>query len=323
MRDTIRFVRGAVSDRALAIPALSHFCIAKKRIQGANGSVAIDAPIDLEIEAVVHADRFLAAVDACDGEPKMRFTDGGRLVLERKPFRAMLPVLPLAEFPISEPSKGKRFKLKGSVIDTLKILLPFMGDDAAATHRWTSSLLFHEGAAYATNSAMMASLPCKTIDQSVELPHHAVDELIRIAETPEEYCFDETSITFFWKEGRWLRSQLLVEKWPIKMATELLKFKIKPAPLPPNLLASIKRIIPFCADPKFPVIFFKENGVSTAPGEVQAEINDYRLEASAFHAENLIPMLERIDRMTVENGVKAYCLGPNGFRGLMSCLNLK
>ncbi|MDZ4343969.1 MAG: hypothetical protein U1E51_16235, partial [Candidatus Binatia bacterium] len=92
MLDALKFVRGAVKDSDTVMPVLTHFCIHKGRIQGTNGRISIDSPCpELTFEAVLPADKFLSAIDACKGEPKMRFTDGGKFVVERKPFRGFLP----------------------------------------------------------------------------------------------------------------------------------------------------------------------------------------------------------------------------------------
>lgn len=321
MLETLQFVRGAVSDRDLVVPVLTHFCVYGGRIQGANGRIAIDSPCpELTFEAVVPADRFLRAVDACRGEPKLKFNEGGKLTIERKPFRAFLPYQPVSLFPQSKPTAGKKVKMQQPLLKALARARAFMSDDAERP--WASTVYFSvkDGIAYAAANTMIASVASAPFKQDVQLPTFCIDELLRINREPDCYVNDDTSMTFFWGD-HWMRTQKIVADWPLKTAQDHLSTKAKMVALPDNLIASVERLIPFCNDRKFPVIYFRKGGLSTAPGEVQAEINGFDLGEGAFHSDNLLPMLKHSNKMCIGERAAVFA-GPESFRGVMSVLKL-
>lgn len=322
--DTLKFVRGAVSDTETGQPILTHFCIYKNRIQGFNGRIAIDAECKTfeGIDTVVHADRFLKAIDICENEPTIRTTEGGKLVIERKPFRAQLATFPLSDFPLVEPSKGKRRKIGQGLIPTLRQLRRFIGGDALAGRRWTNTILFTAGRAYATNNAMLATVQQSVFPSDVVIPVYLVEELIRIDEPPTEYIRDDTGITFYWNESvyrsgsRWLKGQNIMEDWPMSTIVNLLDFDEKLKTKPEGLSGAIDQVRHFC--PKdHPVIYFQDNKIATVAGENLAEVDGFNLGDGSFHVDNILPMLEHADKILIADN-KGFFAGDGGkFKGIM------
>lgn len=298
------------------MPVLSRFCISGARIQGSNGRVVIDAPCAelKDIEALIPADRFLSAVDACGGEPLLSLTSAGRLAVKRDKFHAHLPVQPVESFPRAQPSDGKKVKRPTPLLPGLQRLRPFIGEDS--TRPWCLTIFSDGEFAYATNSAMMARVPANKL--KFQLPVFLIDELLRIGDEPTQFAQDDHSITFFYGDA-WLRSQLIVDEWPVLTAQKLLTWDTKVKALPETLIAAIESIVPFCNDPKLPVIHFTPNGVSTAPGETQAEVQGAGWPPLAFDARNLLPMLRASSRFGIdlESG-RGLFEGEGGFRGVMA-----
>lgn len=335
MLDVLNFVRGAVSKGDAVLPVLTHYCIYKGtqgwRIQGANGRVAIDAPfIDLGHEAIVPAERFLKAVDNCGGEPELRFTEKGKLVIHRKPFRALLPTQPISTFPLARPSKGDRYPVTDGLLDALRLLRPFIATDAERP--WASTILFDaEGNVYASTNAMIAMTKCDAFIRAgdVQLPVFVADELIRLnAEghgglgglfNPQEVSSDDTGTTFYYGDA-WVKGSHISAEWPTETAKTWMSMKATYKPIPKGLMAAIEQLIPFCLDPKFPAIFFTRNGIATAPGDTQAEVAGFDLGEACFHADNLRPMLAVSDKMAITE--RAALFKGKGFQGVMSLLRM-
>lgn len=318
--NALNFVHGAVSEKDV-VPVLSHFCIYAGRIQGANGRVYIDAPCsDLKIEGAVPADRFLKAVDACQGEPDLKVTDKGRLIVSRDNFRAQLMTQPLDKYPRGNPSAGKKIKLPKGLSTAIRQLRPFISDDAQRP--WASTIFFSrkDKAALATNSAMIAMTDALYFITDVQLPVFCADELLRIENDPDSYTLDSNSITFYWDDA-WLRSQLIAAEWPVETARDWLKMKAPMTKLPHQIKKQIEALIPFCPDPKYPVIKFAKNRISTLDGDSTAEITGIDLGEAAFHATNLLAMMSSADKIAIAEKAALFT-GPNNFRGVMSLLRL-
>jgi DNA polymerase III sliding clamp (beta) subunit (PCNA family) len=319
MLEEIKFVRGAVKDRDSVAPVLTHFCISDGRIQGTNGRVYLDVPCrELDFEAVVPAEKFLRAVDACDGAPTFRKTDGGKLVIERKPFKAFLPILPRESYPHALPTPGKKIKCNAALPLVLRKLLPFIGTDASRPWAGTVAFDSQTGNAFAGNNATVAVCSAdKFFTEYAQIPLFAIDEILRVNEPPTHYCVDESSMTFFW-EDRWLKTCLITDAWPIKTVVSFLDFDGKRVKLPAGLRRNIERITPFCIDPKFPVIYFSDKGIATQSGESQAEIAGINIGSCVLRADNLYPVLDNSTHACVTD--KAVLFWGDGFRAFMAPL---
>lgn len=330
MIDILNFVRGAVSSGDAVLPVLTHFCIYKGRIQGGNGRVTIDAPCaELDFEAIIPAERFLRAVDACEGDPTLRFTEKGRLVVEHKPFRAMLPVLKFDTFPRATPSGGDRYTVGDGLIESIRLLRPFIASDAERA--WASTMLFDaEGNVYASTNAMIAMTHCNAfvaMGGDMQLPVFAVDELLRINSLepgviesyPDSVSSDETGTTFFYGDA-WLKTAHISAEWPTETAKQWLVMTAEMKDLPAKLWSAIEKLLPFCPDPKFPAIFFTGSGIATAPGDTQAEIAGFDLGEACFHADNLRPMLASSAKMGMVERAGIF-LGDD-FKGVLAKLRL-
>lgn len=297
MRDTLNLVRGAVSTKDF-LPVLTHFHIYDGRVQGGNGRVTIDAPCDelAGLNITVPAARFLDAVDACEGEPKMKVSEAGRLTLTHEKFRAVLPLAAHDSFPRSTYNKraAKQHDLPKSFLTMLGSLHAFIGEDAARP--WCASVLVKNGYAWATNNVTLARWECTLAFPPVAIPVFAIDELLRIDREPRKMMVTDTAVTFDLGDGVWLQAQRVAGEWPDVE-------KIMPAKAPKKmiptkgLLEAVIKIAPFCPDARLPIIETGEKGVSTMAGDMSAEVACARLPDARFRADVLVPVLEAAEEI--------------------------
>lgn len=288
MRKVLNFVKGAVSTKDL-IPVLTNFHFYAGRVQGGNGRITIDAPLDIGcVDTTVPAVPFLRATDACDGQPELSITEAGRLMVRRGKFKSSLPLSPPESFPRSEPTVcGSSLYDFEDMLRALKTIRPFVGEDASRP--WVCGVLLKDGYMYATNNVVMARIPFSKARNgyAINLPSFAVDEILRINEVPTSIEYDDVSMTLHYGD-RWLRSHLFDAAWP-----DVEKFFAEVAlqPVPAGLLEAVEKVLPFCPDAKFPVIRLSAEGVHTADGEMSAQVDTCALPASKFRAEILTLVL--------------------------------
>jgi DNA polymerase III sliding clamp (beta) subunit (PCNA family) len=295
MQSILNLVRGSVSTKDF-VPVLQCFHIYNGRIQGQNGRIAIDAPFPDMGDITVPAERFLKAVDACDGEPKISVTEEGKLSIKKGAFRAVLPLHDHTAFPRAEKT-GEVLATCDGLIAMLRRLRPFISEDASRP--WALGILLRADYAYATNNVILARTPFEWSFGDIILPVYAIDELLRIGEEPTVVLVDDTALTFEYKSGAWLRAQLLTGGWP---AVEN-KFDDIPQlePVPDGLREAVEKVLPFCPDPKFPLIALSANGVSTAEGEHMAAVEGIVLPEGRYRAETLLAVLEVAKRISLED----------------------
>ena len=285
MLETIKLVAGTVADKDL-VPAFTHIHIYDGRIQGMDGrAVAIDAacPEMAGIHASVPADRFLRAVTACDGEPRISEKEG-KLLIRRKSFQATLPLMAHADYPKTDavPEDVERMPIKPGFVGVLKRLKPFISQDASRP--WTVGVQFKDGNSYATNNAILVSLPYAACPLTMRLPTVAVDELIRINQDPKEVAFFNGAFYFFYASF-WVRVLPMIIEWP-NVEDMLSKFDYASLPaIPGQLLDAVRKIAHFHPDPKFPVVLFNKEGVHTMDGNHKASVEGMELAEAKFRAE--------------------------------------
>jgi hypothetical protein len=289
MLETLRFVRGAVATKDL-IPVLRHFRISGGRIQGQNGRVCIDAPwTGPDMDEVVDAVKFLRAVDACGGEPKISIKDSW-LTISRGKFRARLATLLTSDYPTVEDRQDWPYAVSvgEKTMAALRLLQPFIATDASRP--WACSILISGGRAYATNNAVLAVVDMPWWEaQDVVLPDFLVDELLRIGEAPRDLAWSDSALCAHYADGSWLWSKRIEGAWPgtLHQLSAKLDAVEEWHDVPQDLREALAQLRPFFPDAKWPIVRTGEAGVSTNDGESSAAISVGALPEAAFRMESL------------------------------------
>lgn len=239
MLSSIKFVQGSIASKGFA-PELTHFCIKDGMIRGFNGDLALASPIDLDLNVIPKAKQFIKAIIACKAETAMHITGAGRLCIKSGKFKAFIDCIE-ETYPNIEP-EGDKIALKGSFIKQLALLKPFIAEDASKP--WARGILLDGCTATATNNIVIVQ---KWIDEPfpirVNIPETAVRELVRIKEEPTHMSVTENTISFYYANGRWLRSNLVGLDWPD--INRVLDAESNPKPVPVGLFDAIQDLKDF------------------------------------------------------------------------------
>jgi hypothetical protein len=276
--------------------------------------MSIDAPCpDLAgFDFTVTSSSFLKAIDACAGEPIIK-VNGDFLGISSGSFKARLPLGAHKDFPRQAPEGEMGVPMGGPLLPILKQLSPFIGEDAS--RGWACGILFRDGQAFATNNVVVAGVPAIKFDQSINLPSFLIDELLRIGKEPVSVLANRDRITFNFSNGAWMKSCLLSSEWPAveRMMPELVRGEV-----PVDLRSAVERVLPFCPDPKHPLIYLGEDGVKTSDGDKSAIVGGFTLPPAVFRAEPLMAVLKvakQIDFSVYPKPVP--WVGERGLRGLL------
>lgn len=256
MLASLKFVQGAVAKKDF-VPSLTHFRIENGKVLGYNGMLSLSGPIDLDLTASPKAIPFVKAIQTCKETIALHLTPTGRLSVRSGSFKALVDCTTEA-FPTVTPT-GEDVPVLGSMLETLKLLEPFIADDASRP--WARGILFRGQTAVATNNIVIIekwlgySFPC-----AINIPRAAVLELIRIGEEPVRIQVDADSATFHYAGDRWLRSQLFPSDWPdLSRILDVSSTPIKP---PATLWQSVLDLAPFTDE--LGRIYFMPEKVSTS-----------------------------------------------------------
>lgn len=303
----LRLVRGAVAKKDI-VPVLTHFHIYDGRIQGGNGKISIDAPCESlkGLDVTVPAERFLKAVDACGGEPKLKVTPAGKLSVKNKKFSAMLPLAEHDKFPLTGAGDCSVSDFK-DLLSALRLLQPFIADDA--TRLWSNGVWLHDGYAYATNNVVLARTKVN-INVSCIIPAYAIEEILRIGLTPIGYQLTEKALYLFYEHTMWLRSHLIEGQWPESVA-DMIKPVKDMTEVGEEFFLAVQRIVPFCPETSFPRICLNDGKVATDDGAMSAEIDGFTGMAGFYHATPLLAVA------AVANGIDFSSYpSPSYFKGI-------
>jgi DNA polymerase III sliding clamp (beta) subunit (PCNA family) len=287
MLEVLDFVKGAVATRDI-VEVLTHFCIRDGVVQAGNGRITITSFAEelRGVDAVVSAQEFLAACNATEGKPEFKI-ENEHMFISRGSFRAKLPLLSSDIYPFVERDT-KKVRAKGEgLYNAMEALAPFMAEDA--TRVWACGMLFAGEYAYATNNVVLArcKLPFKI--KRMNIPVHAIDQMLKIKFEPIEVCCSETSVTFVYDEVSWMKTTLVDADWPdiAKMFTAKKRMPV----CPEGMFDQVEKLMPFCPDNKFPVVRFVDGKLQTLEGDMDASVEGYTLPDGAYRIEPLLTVL--------------------------------
>lgn len=242
MLDALKFVQGAVAKKDF-VPVLTHVNIQDGIIQAYNGVVTLSSPIDLNINCSPRAVPFIKAVQTCKDTIQMNITPTGRLSVKSKGFRTLIEC---SQDPFPTMTlEGEQIELPGAgFLDALRILEPLIAEDASRP--WARGILFDGRTANATNNIIVAQVWLDYVfPVKINLPHAAVNELLRIKREPVAMIVTQQHATFIYDDDRWIRSQLYEAKWPDLNKFFQTRVDSKAHDIPPGFFESLREVAPF------------------------------------------------------------------------------
>ena len=211
MLKELKFVQGAVAKKDF-LPAMTHFVIEDGRVRAYNGMIALSSPLPFDIDCKPKAEPLVKAISNCNETVTLSMTPAGKLRIQSGKFRAFVDCI--EEETAHVTPEGQEVQLDGeAVLEALKVIHPFIGDDASRP--WTNGVLLRGQSAFATNNVILveywvgAQFPF-----TVNVPRQAIREMLRINEPPTHAQVTDKSITFHYSDGRWVRAQLYESEWP-------------------------------------------------------------------------------------------------------------
>lgn len=204
----LRFV-GAVT-KSEGAPYETHISLNNHWATAFNGVIAAGHPITEDIFACPHY-KIIEALSKCG--PNISFTqlDDNRLSVKSDKFKAIIPCIypTLLNIAIPDPpvcSITDAFKEGLSIVGTLA------NENAQTIH--LASILMNGQSLIATNGKVVIeywhgiSLP-----PNISLPKALVEPL-NCKKKLAQFGYSQSSVTFYFEDGSWIRSQLYNETWP-------------------------------------------------------------------------------------------------------------
>lgn len=313
----LRFVQGAVARKNYDV-ALTHFRIENGSVQSYNGIISLSSPIDIDLRVYPKAAPFVKAIQSCEGAVALHTTPTGRLAVRSGKFRAFVECLESDMFPDVQP-EGAVIDLDGiEFLQALKTTSNFIGEDASRP--WARGVLFRGQSLFATNNIILFEHWLPTVfPVEVNVPQEAISELLRIGVEPEKIQVSENTVTFFYSDGRWLRSRLYATSWPD--LSRVLDNASQPQPFPEGFFGGLEKLKSFTD--KLNAVYFRQGTASTSLSEEDGASVDVQLDVDcAFNLDQLC-LLEGIAESVDFTLYPAPCLFyGEGVRGAIAGLRM-
>ena len=291
MLTELKFVSGAVAKKDF-VPYMTHFSIKDGTVRSYNGMITLCTPIAFDINCNPKADLLVKAITNCKDTVALSLTDTGRLKVQSGKFKAFIECY-------NEPTpdmnpEGIVSDINGELlIKALGLLYKFIGDDASRT--WTNGVLLKDGSAFATNNVCILEhwLGFKP-EKPINIPKHAIREILRINEVPTKIQIAESSITFHYSANKWIKSNLLETNWPD--ITKILNKEVNPQIIDTEIFEGLEVLKPFVD--KLGCIYFTKGTMSTSI-DLTTSAN-YEISSINFDGIFNIDMLQLLNKTAVK-----------------------
>lgn len=297
MLTDFKFLTAAVARKDF-VEELCHFHIHGGRAWAFDGMMSMSTKVDVGLTVRPHASSFIKAIEACGekSEIAMHLTDAGRLSVNAGKFRAFVNCLDVNQDAVIPKPEGEEVELTDELLASLTELAPFMSIDASRP--WAQGLRIFGGSTYATNNIILVQRwHGSEFPYEVIVPSDFVKAVIKINQKPISAQVTHSSLTFHYPDERWIRTQLVVGKWPENLENI---FKDTPVakPLPEEFFPALDQLKPFMDDSGRVYIYPDRVATAQTDGEGAAVAIETEIDGALFHLEQLRllqTVMKRID----------------------------
>lgn len=261
------------------------------------------------INAFPHTRTMLAALNRCGEQMAVTQLDAGNLSIKSGKFRATVPCLPdgMPAIYADPPCAPATDALRDAIAAVEHLALESSPRVALA------SILLCPGSAISTNGyAMLEAWHGIDLPPAVIVPKVSAAILAKVAKPITKIGYSGRSITFWFDDDSWLKTQLYDDRWPDHK--RVLDIPTIPEPLPAGFFEAVRALKDFGNE-----IFFMDGALSTSLVAAQGaniEVEGVRA-GPAFDLKALLLMENcnnRVDFYSVKD--KAFFFGENS-RGVL------
>lgn len=260
LAEALNFVGPATADDAVAAWK-AHARIAGNMMTATNGLLSAGHPVEEEIAICPHVARFIDAINKAGKTLSLTPRDNGQLLVAGDNLKATVPCVPGDQLPPVMPDPrcadiDDRIK---EGFNTVVKLAANEGDRVVET-----SLLLRSGSVFACNGSVIfeywhgIDLP-----PGLVIPKPFAVAVGKAAPKLEGFGFSQTSVTFYFEGGAWMKTQLYAEAWPD--IDNLFNVQAFPADIPPGLFEGVRAVENFS----------KDGGVHFHDGKLKTTYDNY------------------------------------------------
>ena len=209
-----------------------------------NGIVAAGCPIPDNLTCHPHTILFTEALSQCDEGYSLTQLDNQRLSIKSGKFKATVPCLDPLLMQDAQPDP-----MIAPITNAFKDAVEAVGVLASenAQHVLTASVLMNGASVISTNRVMILEYwHGLDLPPNIPLPKEFVKALVKQKKNLSGFGFSNSSCTFWYEDGSWLRTQLYSDKWPD--VNSILNREANLWTIDANFFKALEAIAPFSDD---------------------------------------------------------------------------
>jgi hypothetical protein len=256
--DALSFV--SVADTGKDADKFAYVTISDGYARAANDVFAIGTPVEVELELCLHGAKLKAALEHCGQNFQLTQLDGSSVSVKSEKFRATIPCIDAKLLPAYDPDPPC-----GTMTDSVKNCFSLLHKlitektDRVIDH----GLHLRANTGIATNGGLLFEyFHGHDLPPDLVIPKATVLVVSKIKQQITTFGFSKNSITFWFADSSYLRSKLLIDKYP---QTDRL-FRVGDGsgavPLPVEFFTGLDAIDKFAENDS---VYFSKSHVTTHP----------------------------------------------------------
>ena len=247
--DALKFISAVTKETGQ--PNETHVHLQNGWVTAFNGVLAAGQKIQEDLFCAPNNQLMIEALSKCGEHLSITQLDNNRLSIKSEKFKAIVPCVDpiILQVPIPDAPLGE-------VTDKLKTAIEAVGvladDKAAQVYR--ASVLMRSGSVVATTGTILFEFWHGIDLPTIAIPKSFVQSLSKLSKRLTKFGFSQSSITFYFEDESWLRTQLYADQWP--NIEEILSHKSNPWTLPQDFYKGLDAVAPFSIDE---TVYFKKD----------------------------------------------------------------
>lgn len=222
-------------------PYETHILLSNKTATAFNGIIAAGQLIDEELLAAPHNETLITALKKCGEQFSITQLDSGKLSIKSGKFRALVPCIDPALLSMPIPDNPCAV-IDDRLREGLAALEIIKTDNAQRVV--TQSFLLNGQSIIATDGKIiMEWWHGIDLPTGLAIPKALIPVITKTSKKLSGFGFSNCSVTFYFEDYSWIRSQLYAEAWP--NISNILNKPNNPLPVPKDFYTALDAVAPF------------------------------------------------------------------------------
>lgn len=197
----------------------THVYLGSKWAIAYNSILTAAQPIPEDIYACPHNTTLINALSKCGQNLSITQLDINRISIKSDKFKAIVPCIDPSTYELSRPDPPQ-CAITDEFKKALEVVSVLTSEDGQAIH--LTSILMHGQSVISSNGVMIFEYwHGLDLPSNIAVPKSLATVLVKSTRKLAQLGYSSTSVTFWFDDGSWIKSQLYAEQWPDRVHTIL------------------------------------------------------------------------------------------------------